>query len=122
MFYKVVFDSSLLVYDNVDWVVNEVTKMENKFNLVFKNTKKGIIMTKEFDEYFESRYCEKSMFSDKVKDHCHLTGKYRSPANKKCSINVTQKQSIFFTFVFHIFSKNDCDPFFKKFSIKRKIH
>ena len=46
----------------------------------FKNTKKDIIMTKENEEDFKNnnicRFCEKEIVSDKVRDHCHLTGKY----------------------------------------------
>ena len=29
------------------------------------------------------RFCEKEILSDKVRDHCHLNGKYRGPANNK---------------------------------------
>ena len=46
--------------------------------------------------------------SDKVRDHCHLTGKYRGPAHSKCNNNVTQKQSNSITFTVHTFSKYDC--------------
>ena len=58
--------------------------------------------------------------SDKVRDHCHLTGKYRGPAHSKCNINVTQKQSNFIPFIFHNFSKYDCHMFFKKLVDKKK--
>ena len=37
---------------------------------------------------------KKNIQSDKVRDHCHLTGKYRGPAHSKCNINVTQDQII----------------------------
>ena len=30
--------------------------------------------------------------NSKVRDHCHLTGKYIRPAHSICNINVTQKQ------------------------------
>ena len=44
----------------------------------FKNTNKDIIMTDENNEGFENnivcRYCEKEIFSNKVRDHCHLFG------------------------------------------------
>ena len=38
---------SPLGYDNVDWFVDEVIKLENKMAFYFKNTKKDIIMTEE---------------------------------------------------------------------------
>ena len=58
--------------------------------------------------------------SDKVRDHCHLTGKYRGPSHSKCNINVTQKQCNFIPFIFHNFSNYDCHKFFKKLVDKKK--
>ena len=90
----------------------------------FKNTKKDIIMTEEDEEDFRidniCRFCEKEIISDKVRDHCHLTGKYRGPAHSKCNINVTQDQSNFIPFIFHNFSNYDCHMFFKKLVDKKK--
>ena len=37
---------SPLDYNNVDWFVNEMIKLENKMNFYFKNTKKDIVMTR----------------------------------------------------------------------------
>ena len=62
------------------------------------------------------RFCEKNIKSDKVRDHCQLTGKIRGPAHSFYKINVTQKQSKFKPFGFHSFSKYDCHLFFTKFS------
>ena len=64
------------------------------------------------------RFCEKNIVSDKVRDHCLLTGKYRGPAHSKCNINVTQDQSKLL-FIFHNFSKYDCHMFFKNLVDKR---
>ena len=70
---------SLLGYDNVDWFVNEIIKVENKMAFYFKNTKKDIVMTELDEEDFENnnicRFCDKHIESQKVRDHCHLTGK-----------------------------------------------
>ena len=115
---------SPLVYDNVDWFVDEVIKLENKMAFYFKNTKKDIIMTEEDEEHYKNnnicRFCEKEILSDKVRDHCHLTSNYRGPAHSKCNINVTQKQSNFIPFIFHNFSNYDCHMFFKRLVDKKK--
>ena len=115
---------SPLGYDNVDWFVNEVIKLENNMAVCFKNTNKNIIMTEEDEEDFKNnnvcRFCEEFIESDKVRDHCHLTGKYRVPAHSKCNDNVTQKQSNFIPYIFHNFSNYDCHMFFKKLVDKKK--
>ena len=41
---------SPLGYNNVDWFVDEVLKLENKMVFYFKNTKKDIIMTEKNEE------------------------------------------------------------------------
>ena len=114
---------SPLGYDNVDWFVDEVIKLENKMAFYFKITNKDIIMTDEDEEDYRNndicRFCEKFIESDKVRDHCHLTGKYRGPAHNNCNINVTQKQSNFIPFIFHNFSNYDCHMFFKKLVDKK---
>ena len=84
----------------------------------FKETKKDIIMKQEDEEDFKNnnicRFCGKEIISDKVRDHCHLTGKYRGPSHNVCNINVNQKDSNFLPFAFHNFSNYDCHMFFKK--------
>ena len=112
---------SPLSYDNIDWFVKEFKKLENKMAFYFKETKKDIIMTQENEEDFKNnnicRFCEKEILSDKFRDHCHLTGKYRGPAHSTCNINVRQKDSNFIPFAFHIFSNYDCHMFFKRLVI-----
>ena len=116
---------SPLGYDNVDWFVDEVIKLENKIAFCFKFTKKDIIMTEEDEEDFRNNiicsFCEKSIESDKVRDHCHLTSRYTGPAHSKYNINVTEQQSIFIQFIFHNFRNYDCHMFFKKLVDKKMI-
>ena len=115
------YQKSPLGYENVDWFVNEVRTLENKMAFHFKSTIKDLIMTEEDEEDYENknicRFCEKEIISDKVRDQCHLTGKYRGPAHSKCNINVSQNQSNFIPFVFHNFSNYDCLCFLKSWWI-----
>ena len=117
------YSKSPLGYNNVYWFVNEVIKSKNKMNFWFKNTKKDFIMTKEYVEDFKNniicRFSKKEFISDKVRDHCHLTGKSRGSAHNTFIINVEHKQSNFITFLFHNFINYDCHQFFKKLMDKK---
>ena len=80
-------------------------------------------MTKEDKENYRNfnicRLCKKNE-SNKVRDHCHLTGKYRGLARINCNKNVTQKQSNFIPIIFLNFSNYDCHLFFRRLIDKKK--
>ena len=92
-------------------------------NFWFKNTNKDIIITKEDKEDFENnnicRFCVKELI-DKIRDHCHLTGKFRGHVHSKCNVNVKQSRSNFFSVILHKFSKYDCHLFYKTLLDKKK--
>ena len=75
-------------------------------------------MTKEDEEEYRKnnkcRFCEKNIESHKVRDHSHLTRKYRRPSYNVCNINVKQKDSNFIPFACHNFSNYHCHMFFKR--------
>ena len=55
------------------------------------NNKKPIMMTDQDEDHFRMtascHICKKAVApSDKVRDHCHLTGKYRGPAHNQCNL------------------------------------
>ena len=64
------YHMSPLGYNNVDWFVDEVIKLENKMALYFKNTNKDIIMTEEDEKDFKNnnfcRICEKKLIVIKL--------------------------------------------------------
>ena len=90
----------------------------------FQNTKKDNVMTQEdkedFDKNNNCRFCEKEKLSDKVRDHFHLTGKYRGSAHTTCNKNVKQKYSNFIPFAFPNFINYDCHMFFKRLVDSKK--
>ena len=110
--------------NNVDWFVDEIIKLENKMNFYFKNTNVELNMLPEDEYNFENSdkcwFCELPFESTKVRDHCHLTGKYRGAAHESCNINVKKQQSGFIPVMFHNFSKYDCHLFFKTLLSKSK--
>ena len=70
---------SPLRFENMDRFLVENMKSDNERAFYFKNTKKDIFKTQEDKENFYNcnfcHFCEKTFESDKVRDHCRLTGK-----------------------------------------------
>ena len=52
--------------------------------------------------------------TQKVRDHDHLTGKYRGAAHNKCNRNCKQKSSSFVPIFFHNLSGYDCHLIFEE--------
>ena len=85
-----------------------------------------MIFTEEDKLYHETNntchICSKT-FINKVRDHCHETGKYRGPACKIC--NLRYKQQNFIPVIFHKGSGYDFNllysELFKKNNDKRKV-
>ena len=55
--------------------------------------------------------CKTSFLFDKVRDHCHLTGKYRGAAHNQCNLNY--KLPKFYPVIFHNLSGYDTHMFIK---------
>ena len=72
--------------------MDEVTKLETKMAFYFIEHQENITMMEEDKEHFRDkkicRFGEKNIQSDKIRDDCHLAGKYRGPAHTNCNINV----------------------------------
>ena len=70
-----------------------------------KHFNKELVMTKKDNEDFENStkcwICDNDYIDNdvKVRDHCHITGKYRGSAHRDCNINVKLNHKI--PVVFH---------------------
>ena len=52
--------------------------------------------------------------NEKVRDHDHVTGKYRRAAHNRWNLNCKQKSSSFVPILFHNFSGYDCHNIFEE--------
>ena len=53
----------------------------------------------DFQKSLVCHICENLLRDDKVRDHCHLTGKYRGAAHNQCNLNY--KLPKFYSVIFH---------------------
>ena len=52
-----------------------------------------------YDNSTNCHICNEELGNDRVRDHCHLSGKFRSAAHEIC--NLKYKVSTFFSALFH---------------------
>ena len=65
----------------------------------------------EFQEATVCHICETPLLGDSVKDHCHLTGRYRGAAHNEC--NLAFRQPKFYPVFFHNLAGYDTHMFIK---------
>ena len=92
------FSKPFKSYLGKDAVYNFISSLieESKYcsDVMKKHFNKELVMTKEDSEDFENStkcwiYDNDYIDADvKVRDHCHITGKYRASAHRDCNINV----------------------------------
>lgn len=47
----------------------------------------SVMDEKEFNENGICHICKEKINSGKVRDNCHITGKYKGPAHAKCNLD-----------------------------------
>ena len=92
------------------------------YDKYFKNVAPMKITKADLDEWKQTNVChicEKAISNSgddiKVKDHCHLTGKYRGAAHQNC--NLKYKEPSFIPVVFHNLSGYDAHLFIKQLGV-----
>ena len=120
-----VYSPKLVTYtastDNEDVAQIFVNMLEEDAKSIYKRfraPKDMIFGTKErekFDDMTECWLCGGELGVDKVRDHCHLTGKYRGAAHNKC--NLQYRRPKFIPVVFHNLSGYDSHLFIKNLGV-----
>ena len=107
--------------DCVKWFVNEILETESYMKTYFKNELE-INPDTIPENYNETTcwLCEKE-FSPKdlkdnpiVRDHCHLTGRFRGLSHNNCNLNTRKAHTSFVLILIHNFSGYDCHLIFEK--------
>ena len=77
---------------------------------------KEMVFTKEDEKQFNKAsdcwICGEPLGNDRVRDHCHYTGRYRGPAHNSC--NLKYRKPKFIPVVFHNLTGYDSHLFIKK--------
>lgn len=126
---KCSFDDSLtkyVQYRGTDAAKEFVSRIEHDlrelYNTHLKDFKPMIPLSDvEKNQFKNSKICHicEQPFEQndvKVRDHCHLTGKYRNAAHSTCNINAFRTPKNYTPIIFHNLSGYDCHMFIKELS------
>src|SRR5688572_17219211 len=95
----------------IDTLIENVKDIYNRFKfpkrMIFKRKDKEL-----YDSATVCHICEGELGDDRVRDHCHLTGKYRGAAHNSC--NLSYKVPKFFPVLLHNLSCYDAHLFVKR--------
>ena len=121
----VVYRGENAAYEFIKAILKEYKYCKKIMNKYFN---KNLIMSEEEEHLFQKSnscwICKKLIDNDeeKVRDHCHVTGKFRGAAHKSCNLNfkLTKKVSV----IFHNLRGYDSHLIFNeldKFDVKIKV-
>ena len=118
------YEGENAVYEFIKAILGEYKYCKKIINKYFN---KNLIITEEEDLFQKSNncwICKKLIDNDedKVRDHCHITGKFRGAAHKRCNLNF--KSTIKVPVIFHNLKGYDSHLIFNelaKFDVKINV-
>ena len=107
--------------DCVEWFINEMLEIKDYMKTYFKNELEIVLDTiTEIYDQTTCWLCEKEIKPKDmkenpiVKDHSHLTGKFRGLAHNNCNLNTRKAHTSFVPILFHAYSSYDSHLIFEK--------
>ncbi|XP_070526950.1 uncharacterized protein [Cardiocondyla obscurior] len=100
------YDDTLSMYrfrrgnNCVSWFIEELKNLAHSVKTILSSNVPMVDFTQndweEFKRAAHCHVCEKPFAADdtRVRDHCHLTGRYRGPAHSNCNINYMDSNCI----------------------------
>ena len=96
--------------------------LEEDVKDIAKKEVKEMIFTEEDIKHFNNAsdcwICGEELGNDRVRDHCHFTGRYRGPAHNNCNLKYRKPKNI--SVFFHNLSGYDSHLFIKKLGTPNK--
>ena len=96
--------------------------LEEDVKAIANIEEKEMIFTEEDRKHFNNAsdcwICGEELGNDRVRDHCHFTGRYRGPAHNKCNLKYRKPKNI--SVFFHNLSGYDSHLFIKKLGTPNK--
>ena len=99
----------------IKWLIDDVTKIANikPKKMVFTEEDE-----KQFNKASDCWICGEKLGNDRVRDHCHYTGRYRGAAHNKCNLNYSKPKGV--PVFFHNLSGYDSHLFIKNLGSSNK--
>lgn len=128
-YFKCEFDDSISFYassgnrvDCIEWFIEQLEALaQTVANLLIKTIRMNPLTDVEQYEFHDPdtkcSICKLpfELEEQRVRDHCHFTGKYRGPAHNDCNLNY--QESRFIPVIMHNLSGYDAHLFIKKLAV-----
>ena len=90
---SIIFKGKACINNFITWVLDKQKWTQQRTKKYFK---KRLIMTNEDEEIYNNSQicwiCKVKLNTDEVRDHCHVTDKFRGAAHNKCNLKLIPRK------------------------------